>query len=112
MHRERVGWYDLKSFLCIFRNSFGVLHDRPLEKGLTATSDAYYNKFTYVSDKYRSHYDKTVTNCGPLLMHDNARKHMTNQTKNCCYTLSFDAHRHPPYSPDMALNAFQLFRPL
>ncbi len=86
VQRQRVSWYDLKPFLYISRNSSVVLQDRPLEKDLNAAVGAYYHKLTHFADQYRSHYDKKAKRRGPFLMHDNARKHMTNQTKRCSST--------------------------
>ncbi len=53
-----------------------------LEECLTITFDAYYNKWPEVTDKYLVHNDKTAKCRGPLLKHDNTRKHITNYMKN------------------------------
>ncbi len=79
--RPRVSWFGLKSFHCIFWNISVVLHDRLLGKDLTVTSDVHYQTLTHVADEYRSHYDKTAKSCGPLLIHSNACKLVTNQAK-------------------------------
>ncbi len=88
----------------IFWNFSVVRHDRLLKKVLTVTFDVQYHKQTHVIDKYRSNHGKTVKSCGPLSLQDNARKHMTNQTKSSFYILHFGVFRHPPYSPNMATN--------
>ncbi len=73
--------YGLKTLLCIFWNSSGVLHDRVSEMSLMATPYAKYHKLTNVARNYCSHYDKTSENCGPLRLEENARKHTANQRK-------------------------------
>ncbi len=46
-----------------------------------ATPYAKYHKLTKVARNYCSHYYKTLENCGPLRLEENARKHMANQMK-------------------------------
>ncbi len=59
VQRLRVSMYGLKTFLCIFWNSSGVLHDRVSEMSLLATPYAKYHKLTKVARSYCSNYDKT-----------------------------------------------------
>ncbi len=79
VQRPRVSRYGLKTLLCIFSNSSGVLHDRVSEMSLMATPYVKYHKLTKVSRNNCSHYDKTSENCGPLRFEENARKHTANQ---------------------------------
>ncbi len=81
VQRQRVSRYGLKTLLCIFWNSSGVLHDRVSEMSLMAPPYAKYHKLTKAARNYCSHYDKTSENCGPLRLEDNARKHTVNQRK-------------------------------
>ncbi len=81
MQRPRVSRYGMKTLLCIFWNSFGVLHDRVSEMSLMATPYATYHRLTKVARNYCSHYGKTTGNCGPLRLEENAGKHTINQRK-------------------------------
>ncbi len=63
VQRTRVSRYGLKTLLCIFWNSSGVLHDRVSEMSLMATPYAKYHKLIKVARNYCSHYDKTSENC-------------------------------------------------
>ncbi len=45
----RVSRYGLKTFLCIFWGSSGVLHDRVLEMSIMATPYTKYHKLTKVA---------------------------------------------------------------
>ncbi len=78
---QRVSRYGLKTLLCIFWNSSGVLQDRVSEMSLMPTPYAKYHKLTKVAKNYCSHYDKISANCGPLRLEENARKHTVNQGK-------------------------------
>ncbi len=81
LQQPRVSRYGLKTLLCIFWNSPGVLHDRVSIMRLMATSYAKCHKLTKVARNYCSHYDKTSENCGPLRLEENALKHTANQRK-------------------------------
>ncbi len=81
MQRPRVSRNSLKTLLCIFWNSSGVLQGGISEMTLMATPYAKYYKLTKVAWYYCSHYDKTSENCGPLRLEDNASKHTANQRK-------------------------------
>ncbi len=61
----------LKSFICNFLNTSGVLQDRLLEESLTEPPYVYYHNLTQAPDKYRSKYDKTEKSCGPFLLQAN-----------------------------------------
>ncbi len=73
--------YGLKTLLCIFSNSPGVLRDRVSEMSLMATPYVKHHKLTKVARNYCSHYDKTSENCGPVRLEENTRKHTANQRK-------------------------------
>ncbi len=81
VQRPRISRYGLKTLLCIFWNSSGVLHDRVSEMSLMATPYVKYRNLAKVARNYCSHYDKTLENCGPLRLEENARKHTANQRK-------------------------------
>jgi len=48
----------------------------------------------------------------PLLLHDNAPAHMSRVAQAIVKDIGFEQLSHPPYSPDLALNNFYLFRHL
>ncbi len=81
MQRPRVSKYGLKTFLCIFWNSSGVLQNELLETSLKVTPYVKYHTLTKVAYKYCSHYNRTSKNCRSLCLQDNARKHTTNQRR-------------------------------
>ncbi len=81
VQRPSVSRYGLKTLLCIFWNSSGVLRDTVSEMSLMATPYAKYHQLTKVARKYCSDHDKTLENCWPLRLEENASKHMANQRK-------------------------------
>ncbi len=60
----RVNRCGLKSFLCVFWNSSGILYDRLLEKSVTESPNVCNHKLIQIAGKYRSHYDKTAKSAG------------------------------------------------
>ncbi len=76
--QPKVSRYGLKTLLCIFWNSSGVLHDRGLEMNLMATSYAKYQKLTKVA---RNYFYKTSENCGPLRFEETVCMDTANQRK-------------------------------
>ncbi len=59
-------------------------------------------KLTKVAENYHSFYGRTTKRCSPILLHDNARPHASNQTKKCLSELNFEVLPQPRYSSDMA----------
>lgn len=49
---------------------------------------------------------------GVKLLHDGARPHTSNQTKEWLQQRNWEVLQHPPYSPDLAPSDFHLFAPL
>ena len=47
-----------------------------------------------------------VNRLSPLLLHDNARRHIAQQTVSKIQELRLEALRHRPYSPDLARTDF------
>ncbi|EGI67280.1 Mariner Mos1 transposase [Acromyrmex echinatior] len=45
-----------------------------------------------------------------ILLHDNARPHVTASVKTYMETLNWEVLLHPPYSPDIAPSDYHLFR--
>ncbi|CAD7015191.1 unnamed protein product [Ceratitis capitata] len=54
--------------------------------------------------QYQERHDKVI------LQHDNARPHVVKMVKKYLETLKWEVLPHPPYSPDVALSEFHLFR--
>ncbi len=58
-----------------------------------------------VTEKYRSHHDKTVKICGPLHLQDNAFK-----SRHCFFTFDLNVRHHSLYISGMATPKLYLFR--
>ncbi|KAF2366449.1 hypothetical protein FHG87_002806 [Trinorchestia longiramus] len=53
-----------------------------------------------------------VNQRGPILLHDNARPHVARMTVQKLTELGYETLPHPPYSPDLSLTDYHLFKHL
>ncbi len=89
VQRPKVSRYGMKFLFCIFWNSSGVLYYELLQKGQTVTADVYCRQLKKFAEKYHSFYGRTTKRCSPILLHDNARPHTTNQSAFLNWILKF-----------------------
>ncbi len=88
-------------------NDFGLENKYLLwapRKGPTITSGVHCRQLSKIEVKYRSFYGRTRERCGPMLLHDNARPHTSNQTYSCLSDLNFEELSHPLYSLNMGFS--------
>lgn len=87
----------------------GVIHWELLEKGQSVNSDLYCAQLERVNEKIRSSH-RNLHRSGVILLHDNARPHVSKQTKDVIAGLGWEVLNHPPYSPDISPTDYHLFR--
>lgn len=100
-----------KLLLCIWWDQQGVIYYELLKPNETITGDRYQLQLMRLSQAlkekrplYEQKHDKVI------LLHDNARPHVAKPVKTYLETLQWEVLPHPPYSPDIALSDFHLFR--
>ncbi|GBP48058.1 Mariner Mos1 transposase [Eumeta japonica] len=100
-----------KVMLCIWWDQLGVVYYESLNPSETITGTLYRTQLLRLSralkekrPQYYSRHDKII------LLHDNARPHITIPVKNYLKTLDWEVLLHPPYSPDVAPSHYHLFR--
>ena len=87
--------HPCKMMLCVWWDWEGIIHYKLLERNQTVNTEL------YVQEK------RPIRQHGVLLLHDNARPHITNMTKEAIQMHGWEVLPHLPYSPD-----FHLFRSL
>lgn len=108
--RTKACAHPQKIMLCIWWNSEGVLYYELLPRGESITANVYCQQLRRLADAIQ---EKQPTRLGAVkLLHDNARPHSANLTKNTLQELGWEVIPHPPYSPDLAPSDFHLFRSL
>lgn len=95
-----------KVMLCVWWSMAGVVHWELLPTNTTVNAQVYCNQLDTVAAKLRGKMDKIY------FLHDNARPHIANVTRQKLQELGWIILAHPPYSPDMAPTDYHLFRSL
>lgn len=97
--------------LCIWWDQLGVVYYELLKPDETITGALYRTQLMRLSralkEKRAQYYSR---NDKIILLHDNARPHVTVPVKNYLETLNWEVLPHPPYSPDIAPSDYHLFR--
>ena len=98
-----------RKIMCtVFWERKGVLLVEFLPRNETINAAAYCETLKNVSrsiqNKRRGQLSK-----GIVLLHDNARPHVANQTKDLITSFKWETADHPPYSPDLAPTNYHLF---
>lgn len=106
--KARQDFSKRKLMASVFWDSKGVLLVEFMERGATINADAYIetlkNLRRAIQNKRRG-----LLSSGVVLLHDNARPHAAQKTKDLLDTFKWDVFAHPPYSPDLAPSDYHLF---
>ncbi|XP_066123625.1 intron Large complex component GCFC2 isoform X4 [Saccopteryx bilineata] len=81
-----------------------------LEKNATVNKELYIAQLHHVNEAIRL--KRPDQHGQTILLHDNARPHVAQVVKAALQKLEWEVLKHPPYSPDLALTDYHLFRSL
>ena len=99
-----------KTMVTVWWSVAGVLHYNFLQPGQTITAESYSEEIDEMYRKLRQQQPVLVNRRGPILLHDNARPHVSQITVRKLNELSVEVLPHPPYSPEMSLTGYHLFK--
>jgi histone-lysine N-methyltransferase SETMAR len=88
----------------------GIIHYELLERNLTVTAERYCQQLRRLEEAIQQ--KRPGRRHGVILQHENARRHTANMTKVAIQELDWEIFPHPPYSPDLALSNYHIFRSL
>lgn len=97
-----------KVMATVFWYRKGVLLVDFMPRGTTINAIAYCETLTKLRRAIQNRRRGMLTK-GVSLLHDNARPHVANSTKDLLNKFGWDTVTHPPYSPDMAPSDYHLF---
>ncbi len=97
VQRPGVSGSGLKTFLCFFWNSSGVLPDRLLGMILMETPQANYHKLIQVANKMLFSLRQDIEKCWRRCFQDIARKHTAIKEKLLFYIEFFDFRHTRPF---------------
>lgn len=101
-----------KVMVTVWWCSTGVIHYSFLKSGETITSDKYCTEIDEMHEKLCQKIPALVNRKGPILLHDNARPHISRKTLQKLNQLQYEVLPHPPYSPDLSPTDFHFFKHL
>lgn len=105
----RKSQFQLKVLHVVFMDSQGILLDYPVAQGRTLTGELYAE---IVRDKLRPAIRRKraeLLDSGVILLHDNARPHLTHHVTDLLDSWQWEVLQHPPYSPDLSPCDYFLF---
>ena len=95
-------WWDFK----------GIIYFKMLPRNQTINSNVYCRQLMKLDNDIKEK-RPVVANCKGVIFHqDNGRPHTCLVTRTELLNLGWDIMPHPPYSPDLALFDYHLFRSL
>uniref|UniRef100_A0A0N5BQU5 Histone-lysine N-methyltransferase SETMAR n=1 Tax=Strongyloides papillosus TaxID=174720 RepID=A0A0N5BQU5_STREA len=101
-----------KLLLTICWNCDGIINYKFLNPGETMTSDRYCKEIEEMNQKLSVLKPALVNRRGPILLHDNAKPHVSRITVQKLIKLGYETLPHPPYSPDLSPTDYHLFKEL
>lgn len=87
-----------------------MIHYNFLQPGQTITAESYCEEIDEMYRKLRLQKPALVNRKGPILLHDNARPHVSQITVQKLNELSVEVLPHPPYSPDLSPTDYHFFK--
>lgn len=100
-----------KVLLCIWWDQQGVVYYELLKPNETVTGEHYKQQLQRLSENLVQKRPAIASNRRKvILLHDNARPHVSKVVKDTLLNLKWEILPHPAYSPDMAPSDYHLFR--
>lgn len=100
-----------KTMATVFWDHLGVIHLEFLPPGTTITARTYCQTLDRLREAIRRKRPGALRE-GVLLLHDNARPHTAQLTRDHVTRFNWEVLEHPAYSPDLAPSDFHLFGPM
>ena len=107
--QPKADLHPKKILLCCFWDAQGMLYYELLQQGKTINATVYSAQLEKLAAAVR---EKRRRRANVYLLHDNARPHIAKETQSKLAKLNWETVPHPPYSPDLPLSDYYLFRPL
>lgn len=104
--------YPKKTMITVWWSMAGLIHFSFLNAGETITSDKYCSEIELMHQKLCIKQPSLVNRKGVILLHDNARPHVSMKTLKKLSELNIEVLQHPPYSPDLAPTDYHFFKHL
>ena len=90
LHKEKV-------MVTVWWSSVGLIHQSFIKGGETVTAEKHCRKINEMHQKFTCKQLALVNRKGAILIHDNARLHVSVITHQKLHTLLYEILDHPPY---------------
>ncbi|XP_074181294.1 histone-lysine N-methyltransferase SETMAR isoform X4 [Rhinolophus sinicus] len=111
-HFPKLNLHQIKIMVTVWWSAAGLIHYSFLSPGETITSEKYAQQIDEMHRKLQHLQPALVNRKGPILLHDNARLHITLPTLQKLNELGYEVLPHPPYSPDLSPTDYHFFKHL
>uniref|UniRef100_A0A5S6QNF3 Mos1 transposase HTH domain-containing protein n=1 Tax=Trichuris muris TaxID=70415 RepID=A0A5S6QNF3_TRIMR len=104
--------HQKKVMLTVWWSATGIIHYNILKAGETVTAQTYCSELEKMHEKLQRTRPALTNRKGPILLHDNARPHVSQMTVQKLHHLGYETLPHPPYSPDLSPTDYHIFKHL
>jgi [histone H3]-lysine36 N-dimethyltransferase SETMAR len=111
-HFPKPNLHQKKIMVTVWWSAAGLIHHSFLNPGETITAYRYCHEIDEMHRKLQRLRPDLVNRKGPIILHDNARPHVAQQTLQKLYELGYETLPHPPYSPDLSPTDYHFFKHL
>lgn len=111
-HFPKPKLHPKKVMVTVWWSAAGLIHHSFLNSGETITAEKYCQDIDKMHDRLQQKQPALVNRKGPILLHDNARPHVSMITRQKLHNLGYETLDHPPYSPDLSPTDYHFFKDL
>lgn len=111
-HFPKPALHQKKVMVTVWWTTAGVVHYNFLKPGESITAEKYCLEIDEMHEKLCQKQPALVNRKGPILLHDNARPHISIIVRHKLHDLGYETLDHPPYSPDLSPTDYHLFKHL
>lgn len=111
-HFPKPKLHQKKVMVTVWWSAAGIIHYNFLNPGETITAEKYCHELDEMHQKLREKQPALVNRRGPILLHDNARPHVSRMTLQKLNELGYETLPHPAYSPDLSPTDYHFFKHL
>lgn len=109
-HVPKQSLHPKKTMITVWWSASGLIHYNFLKAGESITAQSYCNEIDVMHQKLLQNQPALVNRKGPILLHDNARPHVSRLTMQKLHDLKYEVLPHPPYSPDLSPSDYYMFK--
>uniref|UniRef100_A0A0N5BLP3 Histone-lysine N-methyltransferase SETMAR n=1 Tax=Strongyloides papillosus TaxID=174720 RepID=A0A0N5BLP3_STREA len=104
--------FPKKVMVTVWWSSVGIIHYESMKPGETIDSKSYCQQIEKMHQKLSQKVPALVNRKRPILLHDNAKPHVSKRTVQKLRELWYETLSHPAYSPDISSTDYHFFKHL